>query len=305
MATVSIGLPVFNGEAFLAQALDSVRAQSYEDFELIVSDNGSTDGTAAMCREYAARDARIRVFSNRANRGAAWNYTNVVRRATGAYFKWLAADDAMERDCLARCVETLEAHPATVLAYPRARVIDDVFSRGAIRDGALRYERIHLGQSRASDRFLAMFRHVLPNVDVIWGLMRTPVVRAMMPFGDFIGADECFLARLALRGTFVEVPEPLLVLRWHPGSYGCTVGATVRSGGREGAPHAQWYNPRHRGRRVFPHWRRLGEHARSVLTSRTGAPEKARMLLVLARVANWHRAALKAEIALPSVRALG
>jgi hypothetical protein len=195
-------------------------------------------------------------------------------------------------------VETLEAHPSTVLAYPRARIIDEMFSGGAIRQGTLPYERVNLRQRRACDRFLEMFRHVLPNVDVIWGLMRTSVVRPLMPFGDFIGADECFLARLALRGTFVEVPEPLLLLRWHPGSYGCTVGDAIRGGGREGTPHAEWYNPRHRDKRVFPYWRRLGEHARSVMTSRTGPPEKARMLLVLVRVASWNRAALKAELGL-------
>lgn len=294
--TVSVGLPVFNGEPFIRQALDSVLAQSFQDWELVISDNASTDATAAICREYAARDPRIRFVANETNRGAAWNYTRVFDLSSGAYFKWLAADDAMQPDCLARCVASLDENPGSVLAYPRVQIIDHVFADGAIRPGTLRYERVNLGHARASDRFREMFRHVLSNVDMIFGLIRSSALRTLLPFGAYVGADECLLVRLAMRGTFVEVPEPLLLLRWHPSSYGCSLGATVGNGGREGARQAEWYSPRNEGRRTSPYWRRLVEHGRAVMQAKTGPREILRMLAFLLTVANWHRAELTAEL---------
>src|SRR5687767_9303189 len=117
---VSIGLPVFNGESHLALALDSVLAQTFGDFELVISDNGSTDSTRQICEDYAKRDARIRYLRSDENRGAAWNYNRVFERSRGAFFKWMAHDDLIAPQYLERCVEALDRAPATtVLAFPR------------------------------------------------------------------------------------------------------------------------------------------------------------------------------------------
>jgi glycosyltransferase involved in cell wall biosynthesis len=87
---VSIGLPVYNAGQYLEEALDSILAQTFEDFELIISDNGSTDNTEAICWSYARRDQRIRYFRNETNLGAAWNFNRVFELASGKYFKWTA-----------------------------------------------------------------------------------------------------------------------------------------------------------------------------------------------------------------------
>ena len=92
-AKVSIGMPVYNGEAFIREALDSLLAQTFTDFELIISDNASTDGTEAICREYAAKDTRIRYVRQAENRGATANFRFVLDEAVGEYFMWAAADD--------------------------------------------------------------------------------------------------------------------------------------------------------------------------------------------------------------------
>src|SRR3982751_485615 len=97
---VSIGLPVYNGELHLALALDSILAQTYGDFEIVISDNGSTDGTESICRRYAAADPRIRYERNETNRGAAWNYNHVFELSRGEYFKWMAHDDLIEPNYL-------------------------------------------------------------------------------------------------------------------------------------------------------------------------------------------------------------
>ena len=86
---VSLGLPVFNGENFLAETLDSVLAQSLPSYEVIICDNASSDGTEEISRSYAARDPRIRYFRNQGNLGAAPNFNLTFSHAKGRYFKWV------------------------------------------------------------------------------------------------------------------------------------------------------------------------------------------------------------------------
>src|SRR5690242_6344650 len=90
---VSIGLPVYNGERFLAEAIDSVLAQTFTDFELIISDNASTDRTPEICKAYAEKDSRIRYYRNEENQGASWNFNRVFELSRGMCFQWLAHDD--------------------------------------------------------------------------------------------------------------------------------------------------------------------------------------------------------------------
>jgi glycosyltransferase involved in cell wall biosynthesis len=104
---VTIGVPVYNGEKYLAAALDTLLAQSFEDFELIISDNASTDCTEEIARAYAARDGRVRYERSGANRGCAWNHNRVFALARGRYFRWAAHDDLCAPTLLARTVELL------------------------------------------------------------------------------------------------------------------------------------------------------------------------------------------------------
>ena len=115
--TVSIGLPVHNGAAFLAEAIESIPAQTFTDFELVISDNASTDRTPEICRSYTAADGRIRYYRQEANIGAARNYNVVFQRSSGKYFKWAAHDDLIRPTYLARCVAALEADPEAVLCH--------------------------------------------------------------------------------------------------------------------------------------------------------------------------------------------
>ena len=108
---VSIGLPVYNGEDFLAEALDSLLDQTYDDFELIISDNASTDSTADICTSYSAKDSRIRYLRSDVNLGAAVNYNLVFELATGEYFKWAAHDDICAPEFIGACVDILDRYP--------------------------------------------------------------------------------------------------------------------------------------------------------------------------------------------------
>jgi glycosyltransferase involved in cell wall biosynthesis len=178
---VSVGIPVYNGENYLQTAIDSVLAQDYEDFELVISDNASTDRTADICRDYAAADRRVRYFRNRENIGAVPNFNRVFALARGRYFKWLSSDDVCYPALLRRCVEILEAAPTSVtLVYPFCEMINE-------------HDDFHGA--------------LIENVDHL---------RLTRLRGSYVMDDMGLLAELALIGQFWQLPEVLLKIRIHP-----------------------------------------------------------------------------------------
>lgn len=122
---VSIGLPVYNGERYLRQAIESLLQQDFTDFELLISDNASTDRTWEICQEYASRDSRIRLYRHARNVGAISNFEFVFNNTTGEYFLWHAHDDLRSKNTLTECVDFLENHPDYVLCYTTTTVVDN------------------------------------------------------------------------------------------------------------------------------------------------------------------------------------
>src|SRR5512139_3267591 len=118
---VSIGVPVYNGENFLKDALDSLLAQTFKDFEIVIADNVSTDQTEEICRSYAAKDARIRYYRNETNIGAGPNHNRVFELSRGEYFKWVCHDDMCAPEFLERCIEVLDRDPSVVLCHAETR----------------------------------------------------------------------------------------------------------------------------------------------------------------------------------------
>jgi glycosyltransferase involved in cell wall biosynthesis len=289
---VSIGLPVQNGQRFLREAIHSILNQTYQDFELIISDNASTDQTHQICEAYAQKDKRIRFYRQPTNVGSAGNFNTVFRLSRGEYFKWAAADDVLEPTFIERCVDVLDADPEVVLAYPRAIIIDEF--KKVFRQGTFRYELVDLRTPKPHERFRQMFHHV--SIYPIFGLIRSRVLRRTRLFRPHIGADNCLLVSLVLLGKFGEVPEYLLRLRAHGDGYTCKITRTLREGGMEGKREAKWWNPHHRGNVVMPYWRRLREHFLSVLRSDVSLREKVAMVAFLCRVANWWRGRLGREV---------
>lgn len=115
-ALVSIGMPIYNGETLLRQALDSLLAQDYENFELIISDNASTDKTQEICLEYAERDERVHYYRNDENIGALRNFNRVFELSHGQYFMWAAHDDHWERNFISRLMEAFANSAEVVLS---------------------------------------------------------------------------------------------------------------------------------------------------------------------------------------------
>jgi glycosyltransferase involved in cell wall biosynthesis len=209
---VSIGLPVYNGEVYLRDAVKSILDQSYPDFELIISDNASTDATEKICRDFAAHDGRIRYYRNEINIGASPNHNRVFELAKGEFFKWSAHDDLYPKEMLQRCVEVLEKAPASViLVYTQFEMIDEFGkSLRTLSDPVEKRDpRPHLR--------LARLLMKLGYYSGAYGLIRSNVLRKTRLEGSFPYSDRVLMAELAMLGEFREIPEPLLCLRIHPG----------------------------------------------------------------------------------------
>lgn len=222
---LSIGVPVFDGERHLRQALDSIRAQTFREFEVIISDNSSTDGTEAIGRSYADRDPRFRYSRNDSNLGAARNYNLLFREASTEFFKWMPYDDVMTPTFLARCVEALDREPRAVLATSRVGLIDDDGTPAdfeqRFREYAARRGLRHVPVERAtkldsSDRSVRFADVVLRKVwfHEVYGVIRSGALRRTSLLGSFMGSCQVMLAELALLGPFARVEEELYTCRF-------------------------------------------------------------------------------------------
>jgi len=202
-------MPVFNGEPFVGEALRGILAQTYEDFELLVADNASTDRTSEIVRDFAARDPRIRYVRHPQNIGAIANFNYLFPASRGEYFRWAGADDVSLPTYVQRCMDILDDDPGVVLAYSDTNFIDD---RGKV---TLEFEdSLRADLSTPPARFRQVF-FTLGRCHAIWGLMRRKAVTRNGLFGNFLSHDNVFLTGLALYGRFVRIPERLLLRRFH------------------------------------------------------------------------------------------
>lgn len=267
---VSVGMPVYNGESYLREAISAVLNQTLPDFELIISDNASDDGTEKICREFAAKDSRIRYTRNAENLGAARNYNKVFELARGEYFRWFNCDDVIAPDLHEKCVAILDEHPEAVLTYGKTMLIDE---EG--RPIEPLEDNLNLQQELGSDRFLDFFKgRRLTNA--IYGLMRPGAMRNTNLFGDgsMPAVDVIFMAELTLQGTFIEMPEVLFYRRMHP---------EALSYDRADEERHQYFWQAKLGAFRLPVLRRYLGYFRSVRRAPIGAMEKFRLYLYITK----------------------
>ena len=271
---VSLGLPVYNGENYLKQAVQSITTQTFIDFELIISDNGSTDNTESICREVAAADNRVRYVRLDQNLGAAWNFNHTVELARGEYFKWVAHDDMIAPEYLQVCVNALNGREERVAAFTHARIIDD--------QGKTLRQKLDLSHSEETNpatrfRYSICIEH---SCLAIFGLIRTNILRRTPMIAPYVGSDRVLLAELGLRGPFVEIKQPLFFHREH----------SERSTRAEPSlqQRAAWFDPSRAGKMTFPHWRIWREYSGSVRRAPLSTGRRIACLFQIVRWLRWH-----------------
>lgn len=286
MPTVTIGLPVYNGERYVRQTLESVLQQTYTDFELLIGDNASTDATLVICREHASRDSRIRILTSDVNRGAAPNYNRLVHEAAGKYFRWMPHDDLLAPSFLAQCVGYLEEHPEVILCYPSTRPIDengDPFLREP-------EDALDVTAARPSERLRQYFDTSFDNrqCNAVLGVVRTDVLRKTGLIGSYTGSDKILLAELALHGPFHQLQEPLFFRRYHSrGSLSVHPDAGARDG---------WFNTQKRNHRSFVQWKWFGAHFPCIRRAHLPLREEIASYRSMCHYLKLYRYALKNEL---------
>ncbi|MBI2826656.1 MAG: glycosyltransferase [Planctomycetia bacterium] len=279
--TVSVGMPVYNGERYLAKAIDSILAQTYADFELIISDNASLDRTQDIAHDYARRDSRISYIRQPANIGAPKNFRMVLDKARGQYFKWASANDLCDPDLLRLCKAVLDQRADVVLCFGKAVAIDDHGELVRPFD-----ESFAIDDVRPSRRFAQVVDHLGVN-NVYAGLFRAETLRRTKPEQAYPSADLVLIAELALYGKFHEVPHVLFYRREAPGS------ATKF---RTKEEIIELRSPGARSRGFWPLWRcSLGQFS-AALRSPITMSEKAAICAHLLRRYYWNRQGLWREL---------
>jgi len=288
---ITLGLLVYNGERYLGQTIDSILSQTYGDFELLVSDNASTDETEDICRSYAALDGRITYIRQRENIGAMGNYNYLASRASTDYFKWSAADDLIAPTFLATCIEFLESQPEFVLCHSSTRTIgfDDSELPNDIIKPSGASERIPIDLNNDYHPW-QRFRDVLIGSTALmdqWGVFRTAPLKDTGLLSPYVGYEKVLMAALSLRGRFAELPQQLFSYRIHPDSFS----SRIAEGARQ-----EWCDPAAK-RTTYPRLKYLDGYFDAINNSRLSPVQKmlcrAAIGRYLLQVSKWRRVLLE------------
>ncbi len=195
---VSIGMPIYNEARFLPQSLASLRAQDHPNLEILISDNGSTDGTRELCRQAEADDPRVRFHEFETNRGVVVNFAQALSMARGKYFMWAGGHDLWSANMVSECAALLEAHPTASLAVATGQWVDE--------DGRAMGRESGYTDTRGMDPVARFFTVLWGNMHPILGLIRKDHLDRTGGVRACAGADLILLAELCLMGDFLHAP---------------------------------------------------------------------------------------------------
>ncbi|MEZ4592547.1 MAG: glycosyltransferase family 2 protein [Chloroflexota bacterium] len=260
---VSIGLAVYNGEEYLEEALNSLLGQTFTDFEIIISDNASTDHTAEICLRYAEQDARIRYHRNATNIGGANNENQTFRMSRGKYFRWAADDDICAPTLIEECVTVLEENPDIVLCFPKTIKID---GEGNEMGRAI-VEEPNAEKSYSRFRAMAIAKD---SCEQTYGLIRSDVLRKTKLQQNYTNSDRTLLAELAIHGKFHEIPQYLFYKRFHE-----------KNVYLDWRTRMAWFDPSIKGKIVFPWWMQFFDYFKTIKRSPISRYEQMRCYLFM------------------------
>jgi glycosyltransferase involved in cell wall biosynthesis len=222
---LSIGIPVYNGERFLGELLINLLHQTFQDFEIVICDNASTDCTQELCLEYVQKEPRIRYHRNQRNLGAIPNFNKVFVLSRAPLFKWAAHDDLYDPSFLGKCVQILDENPDVVVVHSDCVCVDEL-CRPFVATGTGSYVDPRSGYTfkldpgglaegcSAMTRFWDVLFRMRCNMPIFGVIRRRALARTRLQ-QDFYGSDKLVLAELALLGRFAQIREKLYMKRFH------------------------------------------------------------------------------------------
>lgn len=282
MPAVSVAIPAYNCERYIGQSIESLLNQSYGDFELVISDNASTDGTEAVCRRYAAQDPRVRYWRRAENIGGPGNFRYVFSLCSGKYHKWSTADDHWHPDFLREAVALLDARPDIVLCYPKTQLIDAGGQKIEDYD-----DNLELAAESPRQRFRDLYRLIgLCNAHL--GLLRRDAMLRTKLIAGHLASDVDFLAEMALIGKFHVLPDVRFYRRFH---------ASSSSWARADAKHqTAYYAPMAEGMSAIGTWKRFGFQLDLIARSPAPLADKLALAFDILRRMRYDRGVLMREL---------
>jgi glycosyltransferase involved in cell wall biosynthesis len=279
---VSVAIPAYNCERYIAQSIESLLNQSYGDFELVISDNASTDGTEAICRRYAAEDSRVRYVRRTENIGGPGNFRHVFSLCSGKYHKWSTADDHWHPDFLREAVAVLDARPDVVLCYPKTQLINAEGQKIEDYD-----DNLELADDSPRQRFRDLFRLIgLCNAHL--GLLRRDAMLKTQLIAGHLASDVDFLAEMALIGKFHVLPDVRFYRRFHAASSSWARGDTKHQ--------TAYYAPKAKGMSAVGTWKRFGFQLGLVSRSPAPVADKIALSIDILRHMRYDRGVLIREL---------
>ena len=211
---VTIGLPIYNGEKYMRESIESILNQDYQDFEFIISDNASTDSTGEICQEYAKNDKRIKYYRNNVNIGVGNNYTRVVELAEGSdYFMWSSHDDLWNKNFLSKTLTALEKNSTASLCCTKVNFID---LEGNIIHDFSNNTPMSLGLDTTNMSIVKKYKIFIDKLCfcIVYGLYRYSEIKKVMPFPNIYSGDFAFILKFLLIGDVIKVDEVLFNYRY-------------------------------------------------------------------------------------------
>lgn len=261
---VTVGVPVYNGEQYLARALDSLLHSDYPNLEVIICDNASTDATPEIAARYTSVDGRFRYFRSELNLGAAENFNKTFALATGTYFRWLGHDDWCTTDYDSRCVAVLEREVDSAVVFASQNIVrgDRVLSvtRQPIEQAASRHPV-------ARARCLSW--HLRDPTAPVFGLMRREVLARTGMIRNAPEPDRLLIHEMALYGRIRMLDEPLF-FHYRGLAHSLHYGENPKLRRRS----FEWLHPDNRDKRQLTTARVLLEHWHAIVRSDISAIEK-------------------------------
>ncbi len=206
---VSVGLLVYNGGELLSQAIESILSQDFQDFELVISDNGSTDATETICNRYRKADDRIRYSRFSENLGFLKNNWHVYELSRAPFFLWAAHDDMREKSFISKCLAKMKTDPEIAIVYPRTKLLSAQSQFMGIAN-----DHLNTAQENRMERFVHLIWE-LGMCNAVYGLFRKSMLdKSRNPmYKNYVGPDNLLLAEMALMGKIVQIEDPLFVRR--------------------------------------------------------------------------------------------
>jgi glycosyltransferase involved in cell wall biosynthesis len=279
---VSVGMPLYNREKYVGAAIEAHLNQTFEDFELIITDNASTDASGEICRAYAARDSRVKYYLNERNLGATGNYRRCFELSGGEYFRWTPSDDMVSDNLLERAIAILDRDASVLVAYGRTKLID---AEGNIISDF--DERLHLMDDQPSRRWKGVQTNLrLGNLH--YGLTRRAEFSKTGLLRSYSGGDFPLIAELSLYGKFYEISDAFFYRRIHE--------EAASSALKDNKQLMAFYNPGKADKFFARTWVHLGANWWSVTRAPIGIAEKMRIYSYMARQVYWAQRELKSEL---------